>query len=516
MNRRTLISGAAAFAVLKANRHADAQSCPPPVVGPTHLPPTQVCVGNTEFALPDDFATDTQNNSLNSRKLCYAPALSDITDIVLAFPGFGLNNPEQNLPGAYTVTASVEYPLGTPPHQVFFGGAGSATVASGRTLLRTDPLPITIPAGAGFAVKTYATWTVAAFWMSTLNASAMLGEWTARGVGLSDHTLDNQSLATTSNAAGFAPIVYATLNTPTAVVGLVGDSWGAITSDWLNPTIGYNGWGRAMRGAIPFINLARSGDSAANYFGRPEGRNLVLRNGITHCIWEMGGNDLFGGASIATLIGNLESAINPFLDRGIKCYAMTLTPRSTSTDGFITAQNQTIVSAAVENVRVPYNAWLRGGFASIGLSGVFDVAHAIDPTDSGLWGFDPQASRAVANSCSGFATLANGAVASVANAAYTWNSSAGGPYPPGGVSIPCVVYAYPNSGGAGAQVNAVTDATNPWVASYTVVNGGSGYTYPPMISTAGCWTPDGVHPNSRGWNEVLNACGNIAPETFVL
>jgi hypothetical protein len=40
--------------------------------------------------------------------------------------------------------------------------------------------------------------------------------------------------------------------------------------------------------------------------------------------------------------------------------------------------------------------------------------------------------------------------------------------------------------------------------------------YPPMIIPKGVWTTDGMHPNSRGWNEVLKVCGNIAPETFVL
>ena len=105
---------------------------------------------------------------------------------------------------------------------------------------------------------------------------------------------------------------------------------------------------------------------------------------------------------------------------------------------------------------------------------------------------------------------------SVANANYNWNVSAGGVYPSGSKTIPCVVYAYPNTGGAGASVSAVTDAANPWVVRYTVNSGGAGYTYPPMVSTVGNWTVDGVHPNTRGWNEILQACGNIAPETFTL
>ena len=518
MHRRRLLTGMTAFAAqagLWNRMDAAAQTCGPVTPLPVRMPPTQVCVGNTEFALPDDFLNDTTSNSLNSRKICRAPGLSDITDIVLAYPGFGLNNPEQDLPVNYTVTAAVEYPIGTPPRQVFFNGAPSALIRAGRVLVRTDPLPVTIPAGAQFAVKTFASWTAGNFWLTSLTAAQMIGEWTERGTGLADHTLDNGPRIPTFNLCGFGPVVYGTLATPTAVVGLIGDSWGALTGDYTDPLTGYSGWGRAMRGAIPFINLAKGGDSAVNYFNRSEGRNLVLRNGITHCIWEMGGNDLFGGASVADLISNLRNAIGPFLDRGVKCHAMTLTPRATSTDGWITARNQRPMNMAVENVRLPYNAWLRANWASTGLSGIFDTARAIDPADAGIWGADFNA-VAIANPCAGFATLSGGTVSAVASAAYNGNSSAGGPYPPGGRVFPCVVYPYPNTGGSGAAVNAVTDAVNPWVASYNIVNGGSGYTYPPMISSAGSWTGDGVHPNTRGWNEILNATGNIAPETFVL
>jgi hypothetical protein len=523
MYRRGLFTGAAALAAMGAlHRGAGAQLVSAPsncgVTTATQMrsPVIQVCVGNTQFALPDNVISDTTANSLNSRKLCFAPRMSDITDIVLAFVGFGLNNPEQDVPGGYTVKASVEYPLGTVPRQVFFGGLTSATIAPGRTLTRSDPLPMTIPAGAQFAVKTYAIWSPGNFWLTTWSAAQMVGEWTMRGTGVADHTLDNTPVATTSNIGGFAPIVYATLNSPTAAVGMIGDSIGSLTGDFVDTSIGHNGWGRAMRGMIPFINLAKSGDSFGNYFSRPEGRNLVLRNAITHCIMEMGGNDLFGGNSIGMMQSNIEAAVNPFLDRGVHCYAVTLTPRTGSTDGWLTAQNQTVLSPAAESVRVAYNTWLRANWTAIGLSGIFDIGRVADPGDTGKWNADAGATVAVASPCAGFAKLSGGIVVSASTFSYNYNSSGGGAYPSGSKSIPCVTYAYPNTGGGGASLNAVTDPVNPWVDGFTVANGGAGYTYPPMISTQGNWTADGVHPNTRGWNEIIYVCGNIAPETFTL
>lgn len=480
-------------------------------------PLRQVLVGNTEFPLPDNIADDTTNNSLNSRKLCYAPSGSPITDIVLAYPGFGLVPPETDFPVSYTVKASVEYPIGTI-RQVFFAGATSATITPGRTLTRSDPLPIVIPAGAQFAVKTFATWTAGHFWLATDNASLLVGDWTTRGTGVADHTLDTTTLATTANFGGFAPLVYGTLQTPLSVVGLIGDSIGEDAGDWFEPATGHTSWGRGLRNAIPFVNLAKGGESWTNYDSRPEGRNLVLRDAITHLIWEMGGNDLFGGASSATLQSRLQSATAPFLARGIKCYAITLTPRSTSSDGWITAGNQAPTNAGVETVRKAYNTWLRTNWKAVGLSGFFDLAHACDPTDAGIWVSDPSATLIVPSR--GLVTLAAGAIASVANANYNGNSSAG-TCVAAAAAVPCVVYNYRNTPGSGGAINAVPDPTHPWFGSYTVVTPGAGYTYPPMVAPQGPFTPDGSHPNTRGWSEILSKCGTlgdfaIAPETFVL
>lgn len=486
----------------------------------TLAPTARVLVGNTHFPVPDNLIDDTTSNSLNSRKLCFAPASSDITDIVLGFPGFGFIVPETDFPVSYTVKASVEYPLASTPQQVFFSGATSVTVAPGRRVERSDPLPIHIPAGAQFAVKCYVTWSVGHFWLTTWTASRMVGEWTTRGTGVSDNTLNTTTLSTTSGLAGFGPIVYAAVRTPTPIVAIIGDSIGTATGDYVDTVVGHNGWGRAMRNEIPFINLCRSGDSyLAGYVLRPEGRNLILRDAFTHLIWEIGANDLYGGASAATLEANLQAGINPFLSRGIQCYAVTLTPRTTSTDNWITTANQTVTSAPVEAVRQTYNTWLRTNYASIGLSGYFDLAHAVDPSDTGKWGCD--AGYTCLSAASGAATLSGGAITSVGFFTYNGNSSVGS-FTAGGAAQPCVVYPFPGLPGSGATITCTPHSVNAWFASFTVSAGGSLYDYPPMIATKGSWTNDGVHPTTRGVAEIIYQCGGsiggsmIAPETFVL
>ena len=531
-DRRSLITGAAAltaFNALPRNARATGGAVVPPLTlgraqQIVRQPQASVAIANAPLSMQDQIVNDTTSNSLNSRRLCYAPTKSDITDIVLAFPGFGwYNNAEANFPVNYTVTASVEYPIGSTPHQVFFGGATSATVTAGRTLVKSDPYPVTIPAGAQFAVKCYATWTAGNFWLGSLVASSQTNEWTTRGTSLTDNTLNTTALTSTSNVAGFSPIVYATLKNPTAVVGLVGDSIGTLTADWTNTHSFGIGWGRALRNAIPFLNTAVGGDALSNYLSRPEGRGLLLRNAITHCIMEMGGNDLFGGASLTTMQGYFQSAVTPFLDRGVKCYGVTFTPRTTSSDGWLTATNQTLVSSAVETVRQGYNTWMRTNWQSLGLSGYFDLAHAVDPTDSGKWSFDSGAAYAVSAPGAGDATLSNGVVQSISPYFYNSNNSLGAGYPTTGVTIPCVIYPYPNMGGSGAAANGIANSGQSFLNNFTVTAGGSGYGYPPMVTTQGTWTGDGVHPNGRGVNEIIYRCGStssfgtvLAPETFVL
>lgn len=467
-------------------------------------------VGNSIFALPDNIVDDTTNNSLNSRKLSYAPTASAITDLVLALPGFGLNNPEADFPVTYTAALSVEYPIGTTPVRVYFGGTASVTVPPGRVLVKSDPLPIHIPAGAQFAVKSYVTWPVGHFWLGTWNASLSVGEWTNRGTNVVDHTLDNTVIGTTTNVGGFAPIIYATLSAPISTLGLIGDSIGNSTNDQPDLAVGYNAWGRALRNKIAFINLSRGSDSMAFYLQRPEGRNLILRDAVTHVLIEGGGNDLFGGLSAAAIEAQLQSIIGPFIDRGVKVWGMTFPPRSTSTDGWITTVNQTVGNVPAEAVRQTYNSWLRANWQTIGLSGYFDVAHAVDPTDSGKWSVDAGAGPGTA--ASGFATLSGGAIASVAPATYQAGANSQGSAYPNSASINAIVYNYPNTPGSGAVVHATTNGSGN-VTGYVVDTPGSGYTYPPMVAPIGAWTNDGTHPTPRGFDEIIKQTG-LSPELF--
>lgn len=467
---------------------------------------------------------DTTSNSMNCRRFEQAPATTGLSDITLAFLGFALStiSAEMDIPTAYTVTGSVEYPLGAVPQQVFFSGATSAVVNPGRVVVKSDPLPIYIPAGAKYAVKCYVTWTPGTFWLGPEQSSWMIGEWCNRGTGLADNTLTNTVLTQTANF-GFGPLVYAEPSVRTPVIGFLGDSITLGQQDQHEPVSQALSWQRGLQGIIPSINMSIGGNTAALYLSRTEGRNLVFRNAITHLVMALGVNDADAGVSLATMQSNFQIIVNPFLARGVKVHAMTITPNTTSTDGFLTYANQTAVSAACDVVRLGYNAWLRANWQALGLSGIFDAALAVDPLMIAKWACpDSNASVGVtAGISAGIYSTINGAGVVTAVGPQTFAVLASGFQTVGnGYTANAIIpwTSYPQQGdlGSGAFGTIQVDGTGHLgITSNIITSGGSGYLQAPMINVASPLTIGGLHPSVRGYNEMIFQTG-FGPGAFTL
>ena len=475
----------------------------------------EACIGAGNVSGPGNEAgDDTVSDSLNARSIKWAPLDSPISDIVLSFYGYIISPHDTDWPQPYTVKASVEYPIGSTPRRVYWNGADSIVVNPGRIIVKSDPLPVAIPAGAQYAVKCFCSWTPNHWYGTTNVSSSFPGEWTQRGVGLADHSLDNLVQTSSAGNVGFPITVFARLRNNIPIIGAVGDSILWSQMDWCEPVFGIAGWQRAMRGRTPWVNLGRNSDQLTSMLAeRPEDRHLILRDAITHLFCEGGTNDLFNVGSSAVQIRDMvQRTVAPYLDRGVKCYACTFAPWSDSTDNWTTTVNQTMHAPAIEPVRQTYNADLRANFASWGLTGVLDIAHVIDATDSGVWSCDVGGSRTTTGvSAAAFPTLSAGAIASAAYGTSGGLISQGGGYPVSS-TIPCSVYTYPFTSGSGGAVHGVSNATGN-VTAYVVDTPGAGYTYPPMINVLGAWTDDGRHPNKRGFNELIYRLG-LGPEYF--
>jgi hypothetical protein len=450
------------------------------------------------------------SNTANVRQFFQAPPNSGVTDIVLKFPGFYENQPEVNLTTGYTVTAAIEYPLGTFT-QCLFNGATSQAVAPGHLVYSSDPVAVYVPPGATAAVKLFLSWTggSVAFPLTTGGVNSLNGEWCAVGTGLTDQTLSATVQTNAFPSPNFAGVsiacgVYGRTTIALPCLGIVGDSVYSGYNDWPDSIYGAAGFDRALRTVLPVTNLSRLGELFTNYLGRNDGRSALLHGYVTHVLMALGRNDISNNATAVQVQGRLQSAIGPFLARGIKVYAVTITPVSTSTDAFLTVINQSVSSVPQEAVRQTYNAWLRANWASIGLSGIFDTAHAVDPGDTGVWPADGTTGR----SANGVATLTGGAISSVAMPVYSAGTAYGGQgYPISQAALPCVVTRYPDDPirSGDATVTCATNGTGV-VTSFAVVTGGS-YGIPPMISPTGIWTLDGTHPVHRSLDAMIAATG---------
>lgn len=469
-----------------------------------------VAVGdNMPQVLANNSTADTTNNTFNSRRLTVAPATSAITDIILGFAGFatvGGVGTEIVLPNNYTVTASIEYPIGTTPTQVTFNGATSLTVTPCKLVFKSDAMPIYIPAGAEFAVKCFVSWT-GAFWYGNL-AATFAGEWTNVGTGLADHTLDLTNFSNNNQGGfgGFSAIIYGRIQVQLPVVGVAGDSISVGTSDAQDGTYFASGvFARGLHNKASMLGLGIGGATAANFVITPFGKHAAARDHITHLIIQLIVNDISAGTPLATLQSNLQAIAEIFQVRGTKIFGWTCMPHTSSTDGWISYANQTVT--AFESTRVAYNAWLRANWQSLGFSGLIDADRAIDPTATGKWGFDAGASVVYTSPALGIATLSGGTVASVT---YT-NGSAGAGFG-NNVTVPWVAQTWPGETGSGASGTATSNSSGQ-LTTWTVTNPGNNYQSPPLIAPSGIWTVDGLHPIARGVNQIIVGSG-FSPSMF--
>lgn len=325
----------------------------------------------------------TDNQMMNRTRHQAMVAMSSVR---LVFANFYLPNTNvETLPtSATTLTAAIEYPIGTFT-QVKFSGATS--IATSNSLIFSDPITVAIPAGAFFFVRSF--WTSAwgiIFAASVGGAGGRICD-TANGEamtyavsGLSDQTLGG----TVSNTNATGTAIYR----PVAILGnttlpscfLFGDSrcLGSNDDFSLSSTTGQTA--KAVAQNFAFINASATSLQLTNWL--PNNANqLALSQFCSHIICSYGINDIVvAGRSSAQLLIDLQTASNEF--GGKPFFACTLPPETTSSDSWATTGNQTLNGNNA--ARVTYNDALRSGQSF--LSGVFNLTSVAESAlDSGKW-----------------------------------------------------------------------------------------------------------------------------------
>lgn len=283
------------------------------------------------------------------------------------------------------------------------------TLASGAGALS---LPILLPVleGQSMAVTT----TVSTSLATNVFAADYVGIYTGEfaldypsanpAVGTVDLVDKNVTTETTLAAGTRAPMPSAVLGLPVSSetvrsVALVGDS---LNMGYLDAVLDFHQKGYLARGLeyedVRYRRIPQGGDRLQFWSASNAAKRIALAQTATSVVVSLGSNDVANSRTLAQLQADGMAAWTALGAKGAKVYQCTITPKTTSTDGWATKANQTPVFAA-GGVRDTFNDWLRAGASYVvngvtvtagtlghPLTGVIDASPAVeDTTDIHYW-----------------------------------------------------------------------------------------------------------------------------------
>lgn len=343
----------------------------------------------TKGRMPD--GQDMTNLQYNSRS--HHIARDTITQLYAIFPNWFYNRAgsknENTSGGTAIITASVEYPAGVFT-RINFARQPAVQLLPGENGIGVAN--VNIPNGAVFWVREFRIASVSTTYLRGAIQDAgdfNNGErFEYAASGLTDKTMGG-TIADTDGAAPrnqAAPIALLGLTTKVAAL-LIGDSKnrGAVDAFGITGTPGDQGeLARSIGPSFGYSNCGAYGNTLDTFNGTAgHPRQVKLAVYATHVVSEYGINDITGGASLATMQARLQTFWGFFPTK--KVSHCTITPVSTSTDGWTTTANQSVVGT--NSVRVAVNNWLRSTVAP--LWAVHEVADVVESArDSGIWKAD--------------------------------------------------------------------------------------------------------------------------------
>lgn len=240
-------------------------------------------------------------------------------------------------------------------------------------ILFSDPVPFNIATKTIFYVRTYMSAVGTQYFLpvgyNLTGGTAESGLATGEGNAADDFVLTgNTTQGTAANQYGPLMVLGYAGGTPQVSCAIMGDSICAGTADggsWVNQG-GYlervmtNNttmvYAASAISNFPYAKLARSSYTLANFATAVNSyKNIRTFEFATTALIEYGTNDLATG--LTGMKSNALIVANWFQARGIKVIWMTLLPKVTSTDNFVTVANQT--PTINDSVRINFNNWLR-------------------------------------------------------------------------------------------------------------------------------------------------------------
>lgn len=270
-----------------------------------------------------------------------------------------------------TVTMGIEYPVGVVVQATCMGQA-VGVIPGGDTV--SFDARVNIPKGALFFVRMHWNSPAGVVFVVISNNSG-----TIDGMALGGNSLSDLSLSGTISIAGniyFCPIAITQMTTvPSAL--LIGDSRCLGQNDVTNgPLCDLGVLARGIgKGGIPYIQQGVPTDEAGNVYTR----RAAQQQWCSHVICEYGINNLAFGQNAAQTLAALANTYSYFPTKPV--FQTTLSPLTTSSDSWLTVDNQTV--ASWEAQRLSINASLRTGAVPT-IAGVIDTALYVETgTDGG-------------------------------------------------------------------------------------------------------------------------------------
>lgn len=306
-------------------------------------------------------------------------ARDDITSLQVAWANY-FGSSEAGPLGNLTVTASVEYPIGTL-HQVTWSASTSCVIASGDMGPLSDPVAVVIPKGALFRVRAFETCAQGVPLITSSVSASNLQVVEVATSGLTDKTMSGTVSGTGMGTYATPALIVAQTTRPSFAI--FGDSIGIGGDE--SGTLDYSGdvgiVARSVGQSYAYLNISRAGDTLANLLTSAGAKRRALAAYCSGIICEMGRNDFTAGRTAAQHAANIQSLAALFPGKPV--FSTTVTPLSTSSDTWVTVGNQTAGTGNAE--RVAFNERLRANSVP-GAADFLDVTSVVESSlNSGLW-----------------------------------------------------------------------------------------------------------------------------------
>lgn len=319
-------------------------------------------------------------------------ALDQIDSMAVVFANWYVkeNIGETNVGSSTTYKCAIEYPAGTIAAVVTWNGSDAGFAQDGETLI-SDMMKVSIPLGAAFFVR---TWLNSAAGIpyhqgGSLNPSAGIndsGESFYFDVATTDLTKTAGNFNNRTANLTYRPAALLGWTTKPSLL-LAGDSRQGNGNTLDLPSDGYGLSGefeKAMGRYFATINMGCSGERVQSVASGGYEKRVKFADWVSHVAIGYGINDIAGFNGATRTAAQVQSDVSTMATQfaGKPVYIATLSPYSSSSDGWATTANQT--TNATNAQRIAFNDWVRKMPAPF--SGYLEVADQTESArNSGLW-----------------------------------------------------------------------------------------------------------------------------------